>query len=39
LCNGSGKRFTSNCPGCNGSGNVMVPNPPQACRRCNGNGT
>lgn len=38
FCNGTGRNFTSVCPGCTGYGEVMVVNPPQDCRRCRGTG-
>ncbi len=38
FCNGTGRNFTSVCPGCTGYGEVMVVNPPQDCRRCHGTG-
>ena len=38
LCNGNGRHFTSNCPGCNGQGVAMVAQPAQDCAKCHGSG-
>jgi len=38
-CNGTGVGLYGNrCPGCRGTGEVKVPNPPRRCSACNGTG-
>lgn len=38
LCNGNGRNFMDDCPGCSGVGSVMVTAPTSDCARCNGSG-